>query len=637
MGLSLAEKIAKLDPAERAKVLAGIEAEDLMYDPRFWLREEQLQCLDATEWLTGMVAGRGAGKAVVDDELIPTPTGFTAMGDLEVGDFVFDHAGRPTEVVGVFPQGEVPCARVTFSDKSSVVVSLDHLWTVLPASSVHFEYDEDWWQSDTASTVTTTEILGTRIPRQANTTIAIVAVEPVGDRFATCIKVAAVSELFLVGEAMVPTHNTRTGAEWIRDKAKVPNTRIALVARTAADVRDVMVQGQSGILSVCPPSEQPDYIPSARRLVWPNGSVAITYSAEEPNQLRGPQFNCAWADELSSWKFKPDDSGLTAWDNLQIATRLGTNPQLLITTTPKRVKAVRAILDLAKTDPSRVRLVRGSTMDNASNLSKAYLETITAMYAGTSIELQELYGEMLDAVEGALWNESQIPHISSAFNLDDLNGYLRIVGVDPSVAASPGDECGIVVVACTQEYQHYKRTGVVLDDKSLKADPDTWVQQVVATAKEWEAIVVAEQNQGFDLVRMAIKQADPTVPLVMVHASKGKAARAEPIVMAYQQGRVSHVGEFAELEDEMTGWVPGESGYSPNRLDALVWALSAGLVDDNAEVRKRVGALRGIMPSRDRSSVMTRRVPALAGRNGQYDTGPIRSGRMSALTAPWRR
>lgn len=387
---------------------------------------------------------------------------------------------------------------------------------------------------------------------------------------------------------------TRTGAEWVREKAKTPMTRIALVARTAADVRDTMIQGESGIMAIHPPSEMPEYTPSLRRLVWPNGSVAITYSAEEPAQLRGPQFHKTWADEVAAWKMKPDDSGLNAWDNVKIATRLGINPQIFLTTTPKRVPAVRQIVDMTKTDPHRVRRIKGSTLDNAANLSAAYIETITDMYKGTSIERQELDGELLDKVEGAIWDDELI---INTWDLDKIVGHetITVVGVDPSVAEKPNDECGIIVARSTKDRKLLKRHAAVLEDLSLRASPETWAQEVVRAAKKYNAIIVAEKNQGHKLVEMAIKAVDPSIPVVMVWASKGKEIRAEPVLQAYEQGRVVHFGSHPELEDEMTSWVPGESGYSPNRLDALVWALSALLVDE--KILNSTGKVRGTTPN----------------------------------------
>ena len=370
---------------------------------------------------------------------------------------------------------------------------------------------------------------------------------------------------------------TRAAAEWVREEAKHTNTgqrRFALVARTAADVRDVIVEGESGIMNVSPPSERPLYEPSKRRLTWPNGNTATCFTADEPDSLRGPQFTHAWGDEVAAWRQTPDAAGMTAFDNLRVGTRLGANPKIMITTTPKRVPLLYKLLDEAKTT-GRVVVSRGSTMDNSGNLSNAYLDAITGVYAGTRLAQQELYGEMLDSVEGALWIDELIEqHRQSAF---PMNTPLRIIGVDPSVAENPRDECGIVVVSSSGERDLYKRNAWVLEDASVLGSPDVWANRVVAMARKWGCPVVAEVNQGGAMVRNAINTIDPSIKVLEVHSKYGKALRAEPITLAYEQGRVHHIGYLADLESQMVSWVPGE-GKSPDRVDALVHALTALLI-----------------------------------------------------------
>lgn len=371
---------------------------------------------------------------------------------------------------------------------------------------------------------------------------------------------------------------TRTAAEWIREQARVTSEgkrRFALVARTAADVRDVIVEGESGIMNISAPSEMPLYEPSKRRLTWPNGNTATCFTADEPDSLRGPQFTHAWGDEVAAWRQTPDAAGMTAFDNLRVGTRLGVNPQILVTTTPKRVPLLYSLLAEHEKNPEKVVVSRGSTMDNAGNLAESYIDAITGVYEGTRLASQELYGEMLDAVEGALWTDEMIANYRE-------NGYpsgmpLRCIGVDPSVAENPKDECGIVVVASTSERDLYKRQSWVLEDASVLGAPSVWAQQVVAMARKWGCPVVAEVNQGGALVKNAIHTIDPTIKVLEVHSKYGKALRAEPITLAYEQGRVHHVGYFAELESQMTSWVPGE-GKSPDRVDALVHALTALLI-----------------------------------------------------------
>jgi phage terminase large subunit-like protein len=370
---------------------------------------------------------------------------------------------------------------------------------------------------------------------------------------------------------------TRTAAEWVREEAKHTNQgqrRFALVARTAADVRDVIVEGESGIINVTPPSERPLYEPSKRRLTWPNGNTATCFTADEPDSLRGPQFTHAWGDEVAAWRQTPDGAGLTAFENLRIGTRLGKNPKIMITTTPKRVPLLYELLREAEKNPEKVIITKGSTMDNTGNLSQAYMDGILGVYEGTRLAAQELYGEMLSDVEGALWT---VELIDRTRQMSAMNAPLRVIGVDPSVAENPRDECGIVVVSSTADRDLYKRQSWVLEDASILGSPDVWANRVVAMARKWGCPVVAEVNQGGALVRNAINTIDPSVKVLEVHSKYGKALRAEPITLAYEQDRVHHVGYLADLESQMTSWIPGE-GKSPDRVDALVHALTALLI-----------------------------------------------------------
>lgn len=394
---------------------------------------------------------------------------------------------------------------------------------------------------------------------------------------------------------------TRTAAEWVRETAKYTNTgqrRFALVARTAADVRDVIVEGESGIINVTPPSERPLYEPSKRRLTWPNGNTATCFTADEPDSLRGPQFTHAWGDEVAAWRQTPDAAGMTAFDNLRVGTRLGLNPKIMVTTTPKRVPLLYALMAEAE-KTGKVIITRGSTMDNSGNLSAAYLDAIKGVYEGTRLAQQELYGEMLDQVEGALWTEELIERNRQGA----LPGGtpLRCIGVDPSVAENPRDECGIVVVASTGERDLYKRQSWVLEDASILGSPDVWANRVVEMARKWGCPVIAEVNQGGALVRNAINTIDPSVKVLEVHSKVGKQLRAEPITLAYEQGRVHHIGYLADLESQMMSWIPGE-GKSPDRVDALVHALTALLIKPPA------GFIGGHITAKSHSN---RRIPSL--------------------------
>jgi phage terminase large subunit-like protein len=371
---------------------------------------------------------------------------------------------------------------------------------------------------------------------------------------------------------------TRTAAEWVRKEAADTSKgqkRFALVARTAADVRDVIVEGESGIINVTPPSERPLYEPSKRRLTWPNGNTATCFTADEPDSLRGPQFTHAWGDEVAAWRQTPDGAGLTAFENLRIGTRLGQNPKIMITTTPKRVPLLYDLIKESEKQPGKVVITKGSTMDNTGNLSQAYMDGILGVYEGTRLAAQELYGEMLSDVEGALWTQELIDQCRES--VLPQGAPLRVIGVDPSVAENPRDECGIVVVSSTADRDLYKRQSWVLEDASVLGSPEVWANKVVAMARKWGCPVVAEVNQGGALVRNAINTIDPTVKVLEVHSKYGKALRAEPITLAYEQNRVHHIGFLAELESQMCAWIPGE-GKSPDRVDALVHALTALLI-----------------------------------------------------------
>lgn len=397
---------------------------------------------------------------------------------------------------------------------------------------------------------------------------------------------------------------TRSAAEWVREQAKYTTTgqrRFALVARTAADVRDVIVEGESGIMNITPPSERPLYEPSKRRLTWPNGNTATCFTADEPDSLRGPQFTHAWGDEVAAWRQTPDAAGMTAFDNLRVGTRLGLNPQIMITTTPKRVPLLYQLLDESKKPNSKVVVSRGSTMDNSGNLSSTYLDTITGVYAGTRLAAQELYGEMLDSIEGALWTIEMIE--KSRQGILPPSTPLRVIGVDPSVAENPRDACGIVVCASTGDRDLYKRHAWVLEDATIHGSPEVWANKVVEMARRWGAPVVAEVNQGGALVRNAINTIDPNIKVFEVHSKHGKALRAEPIVLAYEQERIHHVGYIAELEDQMTSWIPGE-GKSPDRVDALVHAMTALLI------KPPQGFIGGKLTAKSFSS---RRIPSMKG------------------------
>lgn len=350
---------------------------------------------------------------------------------------------------------------------------------------------------------------------------------------------------------------TRTGAEWVIDRVEDGAQRIALIAATAADARDVMVEGESGILAVAPADLEANYEPSKRRITFASGAIATTFSADEPDRLRGPQHDFAWADELAAWRY-PE-----AWDQLQFGLRLGTDPRCIVTTTPRPTKEIR---ELVKSETTVV--TRGSTFDNADNLAPAFLERILAKYEGTRLGRQELYAEILDDVPGALWTRAMLEAAVTGF--PDLPEYQRmVVAIDPAITSGEdSDETGIVVAG------RDGGTGYVLADLTCRLSPDGWARRAVEAYHRHKADrIVAEANQGGDMVKTVLRTVDPTVPVKLVHATRGKRVRAEPVAALYEQGRVFHQAVFAELEDQLVTWTP-DSPTSPDRLDALVWALT---------------------------------------------------------------
>lgn len=406
---------------------------------------------------------------------------------------------------------------------------------------------------------------------------------------------------------------TRGGSEWVRKRIGMKGgpRLFALVGRTAADVRDVIIQGPSGLMKVFPPSEAPVYTASTRSVKFWDGSTAICFSAEEPGQLRGPQFHYAWADELAAWDLRPDDSGLNAWDNLVFGTRLkgpnGETPQILFTTTPKRIKLLREMMERAKTDPRLAIYNQASTYDNP-HLAKEAVDVVTSIHGGTRLALQEIYGQMSEAVEGALWNEKNIE--DNRVWADPGKLPIRVVGVDPTTAENPGDECGIVVVGATpKEGPPYKRTGYVLDDRTVWGAPSVWAKAVVEAANDWDAEVVAESNQGGVLVRDAIQQIDPSIRVRLVTAKQSKKLRAEPVAMASEQNRVKWFRRFPMLEDQCTTWVQSEDKRgkeSPDRIDAMVHAFT-GVITVTGKVKTSGGTTRVSNPARGRSlGIVTR-------------------------------
>lgn len=372
---------------------------------------------------------------------------------------------------------------------------------------------------------------------------------------------------------------TRTGAEWVRSMvcgatplAKGKAGRIALIAETSADARDVMVEGDSGILGVHPRDFRPLYEPSKRRLTWPNGAVATLYNATEPDQLRGPQHDLAWCDELAKWQYARE-----TWDQCQFGLRLGDHPRVCATTTPRPIPLIREIM----ADPLTV-TTRGKTTDNSGNLASSFMAQMRAKYEGTRLGRQELDGEILDDVPGALWTRAMLEMAL----IDEPPQLARVVvAVDPSGTNGDddGDEIGIVVAG-----RGIDGRGYVLEDLSCKLSPDAWARRACEAYHRWGADrLVAERNFGGAMVASVIRTADRSVAFKEVTASRGKTARAEPVAALYEQGRVSHVRGLAALEDQMT--LMTMSGFagegSPDKVDALVWALTEVMLAHQAPER----------------------------------------------------
>jgi phage terminase large subunit-like protein len=359
---------------------------------------------------------------------------------------------------------------------------------------------------------------------------------------------------------------TRTGAEWVRMQIESGAARrVALVGRTQADAREVMIDGESGLLSIAPPWNRPRYIPSRRRLVWANGAVALAYSGDKPDQLRGPQHDAAWVDELAAFRFE------SSWHNLMMGLRLGAHPRVVVTTTPRPTRLIR----LLASDPGTV-VTHGTTFDNAAHLAPSALAYLRQRYEGTRLGEQELNARLVTDVAGALWRQAWFER--EGFRVHRAPALRRVVvAVDPAVTAQRGsDQTGIIAAGVGHDDHAY-----VLADGSVRGTPDEWARAALALYDAHQADrLIAEANNGGDLVAHMLRTLNANVPLRLVHASRGKAVRAEPVAALYERGRVHHIGVFRELEEQLVTWTP-VSGESPDRMDALVWAIWALLIEQD--------------------------------------------------------
>ena len=368
---------------------------------------------------------------------------------------------------------------------------------------------------------------------------------------------------------------TRAGAEWVRTLAQADaNARIALIAETEHEAREVMVEGVSGVLAVHRRHERPQWIPTRRRIEWSNGAVAQVFSAEEPDALRGPQFSAAWMDELAKWRHAE-----ATYDMLQFGLRLGERPQQVVTTTPRPIGLLKTLMADARTA-----VTHAETRVNAFNLAPDFAETVLARYHGTRLGRQEIAGEIIEQRPDALWTRSAL----EACRVDAAPALQRVVvAVDPPGSARPGaDACGLVAAGRGADGIFY----VLADESAGGLTPQGWATKAIALWRRLKAdALVAESNFGGDMVRAVIGEADRTVPVMLVRATRGKYLRAEPVAQLYEQGRVRHASVFAALEDEMADFgLDGlSSGRSPDRLDALVWAITALSYGARAEPRVR--------------------------------------------------
>jgi phage terminase large subunit-like protein len=341
------------------------------------------------------------------------------------------------------------------------------------------------------------------------------------------------------------------------------------VAATAADVRDVMIEGESGLHTIAPHLH---YEPSKRRITWPNGAQASLFSADEPDRLRGPQFHWAICDELAAWRYP------SAWAMLMLGLRLGTDPRCAVATTPRPTQVIRDLIGSSTTT-----VTRGTTYENRDNLAPAFFEQIITQYEGTRLGRQEINAEILEDVPGALWNRKLLDdtRVSQSPQMTRI-----VVAVDPETTAiETSAETGIGAAGVGLDGHGY-----VLEDRTIKGSPLTWATQAVSLYHKLKADrIVYEANQGGDMVAHTLHSVDPSVPLKAVHASKNKQARAEPVAALYEQGKAHHVGIFGELEDQQCNWTPNSGQPSPDRLDWCVWALTELMLGSQTWVRKPIG------------------------------------------------
>jgi len=357
---------------------------------------------------------------------------------------------------------------------------------------------------------------------------------------------------------------SRTGAETVRiwsDHYPI----IHLIGRTASDVRDTMIEGPAGILAIHPNRNRPKYEPSKKRLTWPNGCKGELFSADEPDLLRGPQCHKLWADELASWQYAQE-----AWDNAMMGLRLGTHPQAIVTTTPRPIPTIKELVKDTTTH-----LTRGSTFENKDNLAQSFFNKIISKYEGTRIGKQELYAELLEDIIGALWTQKMIQeaYVAKAPELIRI-----VVAIDPAVTSDiSSDQTGIIVAGLGIDDRCY-----ILEDLSGTYTPTEWAQKAIGAYNYHKAdLIIGEANNGGDMIEQILRTLQRNIPYSKVHATRGKVTRAEPIVALYEQNKIKHLGGLPDLETQMTTWAAKEGEKSPDRVDAMVWAVTELMVNED--------------------------------------------------------
>lgn len=382
-----------------------------------------------------------------------------------------------------------------------------------------------------------------------------------------CLTVDSLTKLFLLGKSLIPTHNTRTGAEYVISQAKKGTEHIALIGQTKADVRDTMVElGPASILKISSPKFYPKYEPSKRRVIWPNGCIGTIYSGDEPDQVRGPSHKIAWIDELAKFRYPQQ-----IWDNLLFGLREGEDMRILITTTPRPIKIIKNLFSDSKT-----KVIGGNTYENKDNLPQKYFDYVIAPYVGTRLGQQEIEGKILEDNPNALW-------IRKIIDDNRVNKYpelIRVViGVDPNVTnTETSAEAGIIAAGID-----INGHGYILGDNTIKGSPDTWGNEVITAYYKYRADrIIGEVNNGGDMIEYVIRSIDKNVSYKSVRATKGKYVRAEPVAALYEQNKIHHVGNFPDLEDQLCEWVPGDK--SPDRMDGLVWAITDLILEKEPDI-----------------------------------------------------